>query len=184
MLSSIACCWVWSWADLVITVIGSFLGFFSAILAAFFTNWIIDLKHRRSVINKICLDIKTHLEKNSADSVKENIESCDIQYGTFVNIPYLEQVITYSNLKTYKKLTVYNELVELHLIINSLNSLYAARTEFFMKNYPDINLNDNPTNYTTATKILEELSQEITAQYLEFYNKAQAFLKNNKGRNK
>lgn len=154
--------WEWQWSDFVITVIGSLLGFFFAILASYGMNWAVDRSKRRDIISKIEKELKT--ARGKKDKIIDNIGSDELGYSA-LSLPYLEGIVKTNQISLLTNEPWFDGMMDLFNLVEEFNNWYKARTDFFMRNVQEIMNDKGGAESVFLKNITSELSKSVQAVY-------------------
>lgn len=154
--------WEWQWSDFVITVIGSLLGFFFAILASYGMNCAVDRNKRRDIKSKIKKELNTAQEKK--DKIIDDIGSGELGYCA-LSLPYLEGIIKTNEISLLTNEPWFDEMINLFNLVEELNNWYKARTDFFMHNLQAVTKDNDSAEGRFIKNIATELSKSVQAVY-------------------
>lgn len=109
----------WNWADLII----AFLGFLTAIGAAFFTNKILDYIKCKKTVNKIKKELEQEFEDKKVEENINRILSLDDHNFKLVEMPYIESVCKSNLNECVMNIFWFCDLIT---IVNSIDEWYYS----------------------------------------------------------
>ncbi len=173
--------WCWNWADFIITIVGSLLGFLFAILATIGANKLIRSAQRKSIKKEIISELNNEKSEENKLKIINLIKDGKCKDHKVLELPHIERLIYTNEMQLVSNLSWYNDIMNLHSRLLGINKWFAIKSDYYFNNIiqfipkngsvPDNN--ENKIYQSLGEAIAEEVEKKYFDYILEILKKMQ-----------
>lgn len=153
---------VWNWADLVVTALGSLLGFASAIFATLLAVLLIKHFDRNALKKELLQEFKEYATDENKEEISGILADGDDLSRKIVDLPKFERAFSENRISLLLKEKYYDDLMELRSVIDDINHWYSARADYYVQNVIKVQRDKNGERKNNQeTEIYEALCDMI-----------------------